>query len=88
MSRLRPVSAEKAPKPLPQFSQAVIYGDLVFCSGNIGIAPETGKLIDGGIKNQTVGLAAEKEPLNRPMLTGWAGESLAEHIGDSEESWQ
>ncbi len=86
MSRLRLVSTEKAPKPLPQFSQAIILGDLVFCSGNIGIAPDTGKLVDGGIKDQTVSPHRRNRTLETPMLTDRAEESLVEHIGDFERS--
>lgn len=54
MSQLQRVSTDKAPKPLPQFSQAVKFGDLVYCSGNIGLDPVSWKLVDGGIKEQTV----------------------------------
>lgn len=45
---------KKAAKPLPQFSQAVKYGDLVYCSGNIGLNPDTSMIVEGGVKEQTV----------------------------------
>lgn len=54
MSSITVVSTPKAPKPLPQFSQAVKYNGLVYCSGNIGMDPETWALVDGGVKEQTV----------------------------------
>lgn len=42
-----------APKALGPYSQAVIAGNLAFLSGQIPIDPETGKLIEGGIEEQT-----------------------------------
>lgn len=34
------------------FSEAVIVGDIIFLSGQIGIDGKTGKLVEGGIKNE------------------------------------
>ncbi|ETS76436.1 hypothetical protein PFICI_11823 [Pestalotiopsis fici W106-1] len=47
------VFADKAPKPLPQFSQAVVYNGIIYISGNIGLDAVTWKLVDGGVKEQT-----------------------------------
>ncbi|KAH7014247.1 Endoribonuclease L-PSP/chorismate mutase-like protein [Microdochium trichocladiopsis] len=47
------VTTTKAPKALPQFSQAVKYNGTVFTSGNIGFIPETFTMVEGGIKEQT-----------------------------------
>jgi 2-iminobutanoate/2-iminopropanoate deaminase len=44
----------KAPKPIGQYSQAVIVGNLVFISGQIPIDPRTSKIIKGGIEEQTI----------------------------------
>ncbi|CAJ2509593.1 Uu.00g146190.m01.CDS01 [Anthostomella pinea] len=44
------VRTDTAPPPMPQFSQAVKYGGMVYCSGNIGRDPTTGKLAEGGVK--------------------------------------
>jgi 2-iminobutanoate/2-iminopropanoate deaminase len=35
------------------YSQVSILGDLVFVSGQLGIDPATGRLVDGGIQQQT-----------------------------------
>lgn len=35
------------------FSEAVIHGDLIFLSGQLGIDPATGKLVEGGIGPET-----------------------------------
>ena len=45
-------SGKVLPNKLP-FSEAVRVGDLVFLSGQIGIAPGTMKVVAGGIKEET-----------------------------------
>ncbi len=47
------VSTDKAPKALGPYSQAIRLGDFVFCSGQAGIDPATGKLVEGGIQAET-----------------------------------
>ncbi|KAL3456939.1 Endoribonuclease L-PSP/chorismate mutase-like protein [Aspergillus heterothallicus] len=50
-----PVFTSSAPTPLPQFSQAVVYNGLVYCSGNIGIKPGAAfELVEGTAKDRTV----------------------------------
>jgi len=44
---------EKAPKPLGPYSQAVQVGDTLYVSGQVGIDPSTGKVVEGGIQAQT-----------------------------------
>lgn len=46
------VFTDKAPAPLPQFSQAVKFNGMVYCSGNLGVDPVTGVLVEGGVKEQ------------------------------------
>ncbi|KXJ87497.1 putative brt1 protein [Microdochium bolleyi] len=53
MAPFTTVTTSKAPEALPQFSQAVKYKDTVYTSGNIGLDPETWKMVDGGVKEQT-----------------------------------
>ena len=43
-----PGRADTAP-----FSEAVVYDDLIFLSGNLGIVPETRKLAEGGVGPET-----------------------------------
>jgi 2-iminobutanoate/2-iminopropanoate deaminase len=47
------VHTDKAPKAIGPYSQAIIAGDLVFCSGQIPTDPATGGFVKGGIKEQT-----------------------------------
>jgi 2-iminobutanoate/2-iminopropanoate deaminase len=46
------VSTDRAPAALGPYSQAVVVGDMVFCSGTAGIDPESGA-IPAGIEAQT-----------------------------------
>lgn len=48
------VSTPGASAPLPVFSQAVKSRGMVYVSGNIGLDPTSWKLVEGGIKAQTV----------------------------------
>jgi len=47
------IETDKAPKAIGPYSQAVKYGDMLFCSGQIGMDPESGELVSGGIEAQT-----------------------------------
>ena len=44
---MKTVSTDKAPAAIGPYSQAQIVGNLVFCSGQIPIIPETGDIADG-----------------------------------------
>jgi 2-iminobutanoate/2-iminopropanoate deaminase len=46
------VSSAEAPQALGPYSQAVRWGNLLFLSGQVGIDPQTGKLVGGGIEAQ------------------------------------
>ena len=47
------IHSEKAPKAVGPYSQAIQSGNTLFISGQIPISAETGKIIEGGIKEQT-----------------------------------
>jgi 2-iminobutanoate/2-iminopropanoate deaminase len=50
-----PVRTDRAPAPFQgaPYSQGIIFGDLVFVSGQVGIDPESGSVVEGGIEAQT-----------------------------------
>jgi 2-iminobutanoate/2-iminopropanoate deaminase len=48
----RAVSTDEAPAALGPYSQAVVAGEMVFCSGMAGIDPATGEIPEG-IEAQT-----------------------------------
>ena len=43
----------KAPAAIGPYSQGVHIGDLIYTAGQIPLVPETGKLVEGGIEEQT-----------------------------------
>jgi len=47
------VNTSKAPKAIGPYSQAVEMNGMLFISGQIPINPETGKMAEGGITEQT-----------------------------------
>ena len=47
------ISTEFAPKAIGPYSQAIEVNNMLFISGQIPINPETGKIIEGGITEQT-----------------------------------
>ncbi len=47
------VTTAHAPRPIGPYSQGVISGGFLFCSGQIALDPETGELVDGDVAAQT-----------------------------------
>ena len=47
------ISTENAPKAIGPYSQAIETNGMLFISGQIPIDPQTGKIVDGGIEEQT-----------------------------------
>jgi len=47
------ISTTDAPAAIGPYSQAVQVGDLLFASGQVGLDPATGQIVDGGIVEQT-----------------------------------
>ena len=51
---MKQISTGSAPEVIGPYSQALTTGKFTFCSGQIGIDPETKALVEGGIKMQTL----------------------------------
>ena len=47
------ISTQKAPKAIGPYSQAILTGNTLYCSGQIAINPETGELILSSILEET-----------------------------------
>ena len=47
------VYSNQAPDPIGPYSQAVIAGNFLFSSGQIAIDKQTGKIVPGGVEEQT-----------------------------------
>ena len=48
-----PILTDKAPEPIGPYNQAINFDNTIFVSGQIPLNPETGSLIDSGIRDET-----------------------------------
>ncbi|KAH7319497.1 Endoribonuclease L-PSP/chorismate mutase-like protein [Rhexocercosporidium sp. MPI-PUGE-AT-0058] len=65
------VVTDKAPPPLPFFSQAIKCNGMVYCSGSIGMDPASMKLVEGSIEGRT-----EQALANLTAVLAAAGSSI------------
>jgi 2-iminobutanoate/2-iminopropanoate deaminase len=69
----RIVRTDQAPAPFQgaPYSQGIVHGDLVFVSGQLGVDPQSGETVEGGIGAQT-----ERVLQNVAAVLDAAGSSL------------
>jgi 2-iminobutanoate/2-iminopropanoate deaminase len=48
----RAVETDGAPAPIGPYSQGVVAGGVLYCSGQVPLDPATGELVEGGIAEQ------------------------------------
>ncbi|KAL3491976.1 Endoribonuclease L-PSP/chorismate mutase-like protein [Aspergillus germanicus] len=72
MSKIAVFTAD-APAPPPFLNQATIVGNILFCSGQLGVDPKTGKMVEGSVKDRTRQILAN---LSAVLKAG--GSSLAD----------
>ena len=65
------IQTADAPAAIGPYSQAVKLGSMVFCSGQVGLDPATGNLVDGGFEAQV-----ERAFLNLAAVAKASGGSL------------
>ena len=53
MTEIKRIHTTNAPEAIGPYSQAIVYGNMLYSSGQIAIVPETGELAEGGIAGQT-----------------------------------
>ena len=53
MQDRRTVSTSDAPAAIGPYSQAIVHGGLVYCSGQVALDPASGALVTGGIEVET-----------------------------------
>lgn len=68
------ISTTGAPAAIGPYSQAIASGDLVFCSGQLGLDPATGALVEG------VEAQADRAMRNLTAVLDAAGLSFAEVV--------
>ena len=72
MTERRVVRTEGAPGAIGPYSQAVVAGGFVYCSGQIPTDPATGQFVEGGVREQTAQVLR-----NLSQVLEAAGSSLA-----------
>lgn len=50
---VKKIFTERAPKPIGPYSQAIVANGFVFCAGQLGIDPKTGRLVGDDFESQT-----------------------------------
>jgi 2-iminobutanoate/2-iminopropanoate deaminase len=70
----RRITADGAPAALGPYSQGIEAGDFVFCSGQLGLDPATGELVDG------ISAQAERALRNLGAVLDAAGCSYADVV--------
>lgn len=69
------ISTTGAPGAIGPYSQAIASNDLVFCSGQVGLDPTSGELVEGGVEAQ-----AERALRNLASVLDAAGCSFADVV--------
>lgn len=69
------ISTTGAPGAIGPYSQAIASDDLVFCSGQVGLDPTSGELVEGGVEAQ-----AERALRNLGSVLDAAGCSFADVV--------
>jgi 2-iminobutanoate/2-iminopropanoate deaminase len=74
MSR-RPITTAGAPAAIGPYSQGIVAGGMVFCSGQLGLDPATGELVPGGVEAE-----AERALKNLAAVLDAAGLGMADVV--------
>ncbi len=69
------IATEKAPAAIGPYSQAIQVGDMLFLAGQVGLDPETSKIVEGGIGAET-----EQAMSNLNAILEEAGFSMADVV--------
>jgi 2-iminobutanoate/2-iminopropanoate deaminase len=69
------IATEKAPAAVGPYSQAVRIGDFIYTAGQIALDPASGRLVEGGIKEQT-----RRALQNLATILEAAGSSLSQVV--------
>ena len=53
MTERKIIQTENAPRAIGPYSQSVLAGNTLYISGQLGMDPDTGKMVQGGVTAQT-----------------------------------
>ncbi|ATX79563.1 2-iminobutanoate/2-iminopropanoate deaminase [Mariprofundus aestuarium] len=73
MSSIEIIQSDSAPKAVGPYSQAVLFGGVLYASGQIGLDPEAGKLVSDDVESQ-----ARQVTKNLSAVLSEAGASLSD----------
>ncbi|HEU4643555.1 MAG TPA: RidA family protein [Gemmatimonadaceae bacterium] len=65
------ISTPNAPEAIGAYSQAIRAGGFLFTAGQIALDPASGKMVDGGIVEQTERVMANLEAVLATVGAGW-----------------
>jgi 2-iminobutanoate/2-iminopropanoate deaminase len=68
---VRTISSQQAPAAIGPYAQAVVTGGFLFTAGQIALDPATGKMVDGGITEQTKQVFANLTAVLEAAETTW-----------------
>ncbi|MDP2777076.1 MAG: RidA family protein, partial [Anaerolineales bacterium] len=68
------IQTDKAPRAIGPYSQAIRTESMIYTAGQIGLEPDTGELVAGGIEEQT------RQVLNNLRSVLEAAGSSLEHV--------
>jgi 2-iminobutanoate/2-iminopropanoate deaminase len=66
------VESSKAPKPVGPYAQATIAHHFLYTAGQVGLDPDTGQLVSGGITGQTQRALANLSAVLAERQLTWA----------------
>jgi 2-iminobutanoate/2-iminopropanoate deaminase len=75
MGTPKKINTQNAPTAIGPYSQAIAAGEMIYVSGQLGLDPKTGKLVEGGIAAETKQVI---ENIKAVLLA--AGSSLAKVV--------
>jgi len=66
------IETETAPAAIGPYSQAIVAGGFLFTAGQIALDPQTGKIVEGGIVEQTARVLANLREVLAKACATWA----------------
>lgn len=69
---VRRINTASAPQAIGPYSQGIVANGLLFTAGQIGIDPQTGRLVEGGLANQLERVLANLSAVFEAAGASWA----------------
>jgi 2-iminobutanoate/2-iminopropanoate deaminase len=69
---LKQVSTGKAPSAIGPYSQGIVANGFLFTAGQIALDPKSGKIVEGGIEEQSERVMENLEEVLRAAGASWA----------------